>query len=310
MTPATPRVSVIIPAYNSGDTVAQCLDALYAQTYRNFETILINSSRDATTPAIVRSRFPDVIFEQQPSRLRAQAARNRGIDLARGELLVFTDPDCRAHPAWLERLVGAYDSGHPVSSGSMGLVSESWFQWGVHMSKFSWLLPGSPAGPCHVACTANAAYSRRVFDRVGPFDPDICIGDAVLSWRAARAGSTPWLEPGALVEHWHEHAFLTYLREFFHRGRESAVARDQLDRWSAPSKAARIVLFPVIAGLESVRTGRCAMAAGRIGRWIVSVPLIAAFKLAWALGEAATCLDLLLRSHRNPVERLKALHSR
>ncbi len=306
---AAPRVSVIIPAYHSGDTVAECLEALRAQTFRSFETVLINSSPDTRTPEIVQSRFPEVVFEQRPSRLRAQAARNRGVELARGELLVFTDPDCRAHPAWLERLVGAYDAGHPVASGAMGLVSDTWFQWAVHVSKFSWLLPGSPAGPCHVVCTANAAYARRVFDRIGPFESDICIGDAVLSWRAGRAGAAPWLEPGAIVEHWHEHTFTQYVREFVHRGREFAIAKSAFDEWSPVRTVAHMILFPVVAALEVARTGRSAIAAGRFRRWIAAVPLVVVFKLAWTYGEAGACLDLLLHAGRSPVERLKALHS-
>jgi glycosyltransferase involved in cell wall biosynthesis len=306
--PAPPRVSVVIAAYRSQATVAACLTALRAQTYRDFETVLVNSSPDETA-RIVTGEFPEVVFEQHPTRLLAQAARNRGVELARGDILVFTDPDCRAHPDWLEHVVAAFDAGHAVVSGSMGLAAGGWFAWGVHLSKFSWLLRGAAAGPCRIVVTANAAYTRRAFERIGPFDSDICIGDALLSWRAQSAGLTPWLEPRAVVEHWHQHRFVDYLREFFHRGRELVVARNA----AAPVRPGIAVLhcaaFPATAVVEIVRVARDALAAGVVWPWLLTIPTHVAYKLAWSLGEAREYVDVLTRPRASRPERLKALHT-
>lgn len=307
--PAAPRVSVIIAAYRSDATVAACLTALRAQTHRDFETVVVDSSPDDRTQRLVTAQFPEVVFERHETRLLPQAARNRGVARARGDVLVFTDPDCRAHADWLEHIVAAFDAGHTVVSGSMGLAAAGWFAWGVHLGKFSWLLRGAAAGPCRVVCTANAAYSRAAFERIGPFDADICIGDALLSWRAASAGLVPWLEPRAVVEHWHQHGFGEYLREFFHRGRELVVARSAGDDGRRSRAALRFAAFPAAAVLEIARVARDALAAGAAWPWLLTIPAHVAYKLAWSLGEARECVDLLRRPRATTLERLRGLHA-
>jgi glycosyltransferase involved in cell wall biosynthesis len=103
-----PAVSVIIPAYDSHETIVGCLAALAGQTFRDFETIVVDSGPDETTARLVAASFPWVRFERSPHRLLPHAARNRGIEMAQADLLVFTDPDIYARPAWLERLVAAH----------------------------------------------------------------------------------------------------------------------------------------------------------------------------------------------------------
>ena len=68
MTDGIPRVSVVLPAYFSDGSIAQCLDAIHAQTFQDFEVIVVNSSPESRTKEIVTSRFPRVIFEQSSTR--------------------------------------------------------------------------------------------------------------------------------------------------------------------------------------------------------------------------------------------------
>jgi hypothetical protein len=108
--------------------------------------------------------------------------------------------------------------------------------------------------PVRAASSRPTRHTRRAFERIGPFDADICIGDALLSWRAQGAGLTPWFEPRAVVEHWHQR-FVEYLREFFHRGRELVVAqrgRAGAARYAARRRghAVRCAAFPVTALME------------------------------------------------------------
>ena len=103
-----PAVSVIVPVYNVQDYIAECVESLLAQTFGDFEVILVDdgstddSLQVAQTTAGNDSRFRVVSQENAgPS-----AARNRGICEARGTYLLFLDPDDYYTPDTLERLHG------------------------------------------------------------------------------------------------------------------------------------------------------------------------------------------------------------
>ena len=291
----SPHISVIIPAFHSAGTVAECLTALRRQTYLDFEVVLVNSSSEAETERIVTSEFPEVLFEQSPVRLYPHSARNRGVQLANGRVFVFTDPDCRARPDWLERIVAAHDQGHEVVGGAMSLIDRAGLERAIHLCKFSWLLPGISPRRVLTVCTANASYTRSVFEKIGPFNGNMFIGDAVLSWRAAAAGFTPWFVPDAIVEHHHEGSMAQYRREFMARGKECGRARIELGNWTRGRAVANAALFPALAMLAIVRIGRDALRAGWTRDFVASLPSQAILKMAWAIGEAKVQADFSLR---------------
>jgi GT2 family glycosyltransferase len=293
-----PSVSVVIPAYHSDSTIAACLEALHTQTYRDFEVIVVNSSPEPRTEAIVKKTYPEAAFEQADLRLFPHAARNRGSALARGSSLVFTDPDCRAEPNWLERLVEAQRSGHGVVVGAMELASGRWFEQGVHLCKFSWLLSGLPPGPRWIAPTANACYSRAVWEAVGPFDDSGYSGDGTLSWRAARIGHAPWFEPRAIVRHTHGGSLRSLWRERFERGLEFSRVRASWESWSRARLCAYVAAAPVLPFLQLVRGGRDALRSGWGRTFLATLPVQLLGQTAWCLGEARGYLRLLRKNRR------------
>ena len=94
-------VSVIIPVFNDAERLKICLAALEAQTYPqdNYETIVVDNGSDESIENIVK-QFPQtrLAYCIEPG---SYAARNRGISLAEGEILAFTDSDCIPAPDWL-----------------------------------------------------------------------------------------------------------------------------------------------------------------------------------------------------------------
>jgi glycosyltransferase involved in cell wall biosynthesis len=91
----TPLVSVIIPAFNAAQTVAQTLESLRAQTYERFEAIIVEDGSTDDTAAIVRKFCavdPRFIFATKPHS-GLPGTRNAGIEIARGEFLAFLDAD-------------------------------------------------------------------------------------------------------------------------------------------------------------------------------------------------------------------------
>jgi GT2 family glycosyltransferase len=291
MTPSR-RVSVVIPAYHSHQGIASCLDSLRAQTFRDFEVLVVNSSPEEKTAAVL-AHYPEVRFEQSPSRLLPHAARNRGAARASGQILVFTDPDCVTPPAWLGALVAGVDAGHQAVGGSMDLAGRGWFPTGIHLCKFSWALPGTPAGPRAILPTANCAYSRKLWDEIGPFDGSRFSADAILSWKAARAGYPPRFEPKAVVYHTHEGGWRALWRERVSRGCDFAEARMQHEEWTSWRAAAYLVGTPLLLFLLVGRAAIDSLRSGWLVRFLATLPVQIAGQLGWLLGEARAYCERL-----------------
>ena len=91
MSEECPLVSVIIPVYNGARYLRAALESVFAQTYRPFEVIVVDDGSVDDSGVIAQS-FPDVRYIQQANQGVA-AARNNGIDVARGEFFAFLDQD-------------------------------------------------------------------------------------------------------------------------------------------------------------------------------------------------------------------------
>lgn len=87
-----PLVSIIIPCYNREKYISQAIDSCLTQTYQNIEIIVIDDGSSDNSVRVVESYLPKVSLIKQKN-LGVSAARNRGIEASKGELLVFLDSD-------------------------------------------------------------------------------------------------------------------------------------------------------------------------------------------------------------------------
>ncbi|MGD0213197.1 MAG: glycosyltransferase family A protein [Terriglobales bacterium] len=131
-TPA-PTVSVIIPSYKTAGLITACLDSVFAQTYKDFEAIVVNDGSPDTVelekvlePYL--SRYLDRIIYLKQENKRAAGARNNAIQHARGEFVAFLDSDDTWMPDHLAsqmQLFAADPSlGLTYSNGWVGLPGE------------------------------------------------------------------------------------------------------------------------------------------------------------------------------------------
>jgi GT2 family glycosyltransferase len=283
---ASTEISVILPAWNSQETVAACLESLGSQTFRQFETIVVDSSPGRETEEIVRTRFCDVRYHRSPHRLLPHAARNLGAGLARGAILVFSDPDCRMSPEWLEVLVRAHGQGHEAAGGAVANLGGGWFEEGVHLAKYGWWLPGGKAGPRPDLPSANVSYSRDLFGRIGPFPAD-WSGDTLFSQRARNAGVVLWFDPRAVVFHDHRADWSKFLRERYARGRDYGLVRPVVERWSRLRTVVYALAAPAVGPWMAVRAARYAAEAGHFTRFVTHLPVVVLGLAARAAGEGS-----------------------
>lgn len=213
--PRYPRVSVVVASYNGAATLEACLESLSRQDYPNYEVILVDDGSTDNTPDIAR-RFPDVKSVRQDNR-GLSAARNAGIGLATGEIVAFTDSDCRADEDWLYYLTGDLLDSPFVGIGGHNLLPEE-------DSHVAAAVLVSPGGPSHVMLTdreaehipgCNMAFYKWALDEIGGFDPVFHkAGDDVdVCWRLQQQGCRIGFSPSAFVWHYRRSTIKAYLKQ-------------------------------------------------------------------------------------------------
>ncbi len=280
-----PRVSVVLPAYNSSGTLECSLQGLSAQTFRDFETIVIDSSPDPGPAARIVEQFPGVRLDHHLGRLLPHEAMNLGAERAGGEILVFSAPDCRADPPWLKWLVEAQEQGHAAVGGAVASLPD-FRNRAIHLSKYPWWLPGGAPRRIREIASGNSSFSRALWEAVGPYRGDRFAGDCELSWRIRCAGSEIWFEPRATITHLDHGSLPTLLYERYARGLDYGKTRAEFRGFSRLECALRLVSLPMAPLVMVLRAGRFAASSGHLLVWLATLPVQLAAAACWCVGEA------------------------
>ncbi|MGV8932438.1 MAG: glycosyltransferase family 2 protein [Luteimonas sp.] len=213
-TQSRPRISVVIPSYNRMDSLADTLRGLAAQTMvaDSFEVLVIDNASTDGTLAQVEAMIPAMPYALRVKRIRGEncgpaPARNFGVELAVGQVIAFTDSDCRPHPQWLKAGLAAFDDPEVAfATGVVDFKPEQVHQLGFfarHTVVSSYEHPTYP--------TANAFYRTDIFARFGGFDETLSFpsifgiaveaADTDLAWRIKEAGHRNVFVPTAIVHH-------------------------------------------------------------------------------------------------------------
>lgn len=200
-------LSVIVSTRHRPEHAAPCAEAILRCPAVS-ELIVVDQSDDtATREALSTIRDPRLRYLS--SELRGCAnGRNVGIATARGEILSFTDDDCRVAPDWTERVVTVF-AGDPEAGAVCGRVSVPEALWEVGSScSFEPRTPVWRGGLGDFGFGGNLSVRREVLRRVGPFDALLGVGaplksgeDLDLLFRVLGTGLKVVNAPEAVVEH-------------------------------------------------------------------------------------------------------------
>jgi glycosyltransferase involved in cell wall biosynthesis len=217
-----PVVTILVPVYNGALYVREALDSALAQDFDGVEVIVVDDGSTDDTAAIVEAT-PGVRLLRQENRGPA-AARNAGLEVARGEFIAFLDADDRIPPTKLRSQVG-YLQAH----ADVGCV----------LGRHEWI-DGAPetlaADPLHGEeggiQLVTAVIRKALLDEVGGFDESFRISeDRDLLIRLREHGATMVvLDDVVLAKRWHDASTTTT------RDRPSDIARSlkaKLDRQRA-----------------------------------------------------------------------------
>ena len=212
-----PRVSVVVASYNGERTLKACLDSLERLNYANYEVILVDDGSTDSTPRIAAAH-PQARSFRHEKNLGLSVARNTGIAAATGEIVAFTDSDCRADEDWLYYLVGdLLDSGFAGIGGHNLLPADD--------SSVAAVVLVSPGGPAHVMLTDRqaehipgcnmAVLYKWALDDLGGFDPIFHrAGDDVdVCWRLQQRRCKIGFSPAGFVWHYRRSTIKAYLKQ-------------------------------------------------------------------------------------------------
>ena len=206
----SPKVSVIVPCYNEQSTIRLLLDALHQQTYPRAQMEVIISdgmSQDRTREEVAafQKDFPDleVRLVDNPRR-NIPSGVNRGIEAARGEIIVRFDGHARPYPDYVEKCVQAHREGRGANVGGV---------WEIHPGADTWIAKSIAVAAAHPLGVGDALYRhakqaaevdtvpfgsfhRRLIEKVGSFDEKLLTNeDYEFNARVRKSGGKIWLDP-------------------------------------------------------------------------------------------------------------------
>jgi cellulose synthase/poly-beta-1,6-N-acetylglucosamine synthase-like glycosyltransferase len=231
----TPRVSVVVCAYNAERTMDACLASLRRLNYPDYEVIVVNDgSTDRTLEISERHRTayaadpsgPRLVIISQENR-GLSVARNVGAHAATGEIVAYTDSDCVPDFDWLAFLVYKF-----VRSGFVAVGGPNFPPPEPHLVPAA--VAVSPGGPTHVLLNdevaehipgCNMAFTTKALLEVGGFDPlYTAAGDDVdLCWRLQNRAYTIGFSPAATVWHYRRNTVKAYLKQQMGYGKAEAL---------------------------------------------------------------------------------------
>jgi GT2 family glycosyltransferase len=214
--PTSPIISVVIPNWNGWTHLQGCLAALQAQTYRDFEIIVVDNGSVDESVVHVQAHFPEVRLVCLAENRGFAEGCNAGIAVAQGDFIALLNNDTLADPEWLAALIQASqvhpeyamwacrvvlaDQPQVLDSAGDGLsVSAAPFKRGHLEPAADYSVGQEVFGPSGSA----GLYRKTLLDTLGGLDADFFLihEDVDLAWRARLTGARCWYVPDAIVEH-------------------------------------------------------------------------------------------------------------
>lgn len=211
------RISVIIPNWNGAAHLPECMDSLQAQTFPDFEVMVVDNGSTDDSVALIKERYPRVQVLALGRNTGFSGAVNAGIRATRGEYVVLLNNDTRAEPDWLENLVRAMDEVPDASMGASKMLRYEpphdidaagdgyslWHGAGINIGAGEPHDSYAERAWVFGACAGAAIYRRSLFEDIGLFDEDffLVFEDIDFDLRAQVAGHRCLYVPDAVVYH-------------------------------------------------------------------------------------------------------------
>jgi GT2 family glycosyltransferase len=220
MPSSRPELTVVIPTHKRPDLLEILLRSLAKQTLdaEAYEVVVVDDgSRDSTSSVLsaAQSFLPNLTWKVLDRGRGPAAARNAGVAMAKGALILFVDDDIEATPDLLATHLHIQNEARDASLGVLGRVDwhpsleiTTFMKWldssGLQFAYDTWLRPGPVDPPVGAFYTANVSVPRRLLEDVGGFNerfPFAAYEDMELAWRMWKRGFRMDYHPEAQAYH-------------------------------------------------------------------------------------------------------------
>lgn len=209
--------SVIIPSWNGFHLLPTCLNSLRAQTYRHFETIVVDNASSDETVSLLAQEYSEVRLVALDTNRGFAGAVNVGIAQSTGQLVALINQDVEADPQWLEALAAASRAHRTAGAFASKIMlfdqrdrfhsaGDSYRRDGIPVNRGVWERDvGQFDEQVHIfaACGGAAAYRRSMLHEVGGLDERFFMycEDVDLAWRHQLAGFRTIFVPESVAFH-------------------------------------------------------------------------------------------------------------
>lgn len=172
MQPQTPLVSIIIPCYNQAHYLKECLDSVFAQSYQNFEVVIVNdgSTNPDTTDILNKLTYPKLTIIHQENQ-GASGARNTAIKTAKGKYILPLDADDKIASAFLEKAIPILENNENI--GIVGGLTEF---FGIKTGLFQLPPFQFPAILKENMLVCSCVFRRCDWEKVGGYNTNMIYG--------------------------------------------------------------------------------------------------------------------------------------
>ena len=212
-----PEIAVVVVNWNGAHLLSTCLGSLRAQTYADFETILVDNGSSDDSLELVAREFPEVRVVALSDNLGLAGGTNAGIAVTDAPIIVTLNNDTEADPRWLAELHTALKA-HPEAGSAASKLLLFDRRDVIHSAGDFYGLDGIPGNRgvwqhdngtyarqelVFGACAGAAAYRRSMLDDVGGFEDDFFMycEDVDLAFRGQLLGYRCVFVPTAIVYH-------------------------------------------------------------------------------------------------------------
>ncbi len=195
------KVSIIIPTYNEKEKLINCINSIYNQSYPNnlIEVIVIDDGSTDGTKNYLKYNFKKVLLIEKQN-TGAYDSRNRGINIATGDILAFTDSDCVADKNWINNIVKNIKDSKNIIAGGKIVHKNNFIQKVIGISDFG-EYQDDKIKNINAIPTANLAASKIIFDKYR-FDQSLkSSGDRLFSWKLFKDGFKLIYFPDIIIFH-------------------------------------------------------------------------------------------------------------